>query len=150
MKELVIVGFGDRDRALEVLPQLKRLHFSWSSGLQDAVAVEVESDGRLKLFQGVLLDADPVVENTARWQALLGVLRPVSFRTSKRLAGETGHQAQTVHWFDRLSLKPDFVRNATALLMPDTSAVMAIIEGGEEALGILAGYSDFVVHTDLE
>jgi uncharacterized membrane protein len=149
-KKLIIVGFSDRDRALEVLPQLKRLHFSWSAGLKEAVAVEVESDGRLKLFQGIVLDAAPGKEAFAEWESLLGVLRPVSHRA---LAGSPAkvneRYAQAVHWFDHFSLNQEFVRNAAALLSPDSSAVMAIIDGGEDALGILGGYSRFVLHTQI-
>ena len=48
MQELVMIGFADKHRAIEVLPQLQRLDFHWCTDLQNAVAVEVEKDGWLK------------------------------------------------------------------------------------------------------
>jgi hypothetical protein len=57
--------------------------------------------------------------------------------------------AQAVHWFDHFSLDQEFVHNAAGLLSPDSSAVMAIIDGGEDALGILGSYSRFVLHTQI-
>ena len=58
MKELLIIGFAEKHRALEVLPQLQRLHFDWRGDLQNAVAVEVERDGGLKLFHGLPLESE--------------------------------------------------------------------------------------------
>jgi hypothetical protein len=112
--------------------------------------VEVESDGRLKLFQGVILDAAPGKEAFAQWESLLGVLRPVSHRALTGSPAKVDERhAQAVLWFDHFSLNQEFVRNAAALLSPDSSAVMAIIDGDEDALGILGGYSRFVLHTQI-
>ncbi len=76
MKELLILGFAEKHRALEVLPQLQRLHFDWSGDMQNAVAVEVERDGGLKLFLGLSLDSETSTECTARWRSILGAILP--------------------------------------------------------------------------
>ena len=49
MRELVMIGFAEKHRAVEVLSQLQRLKFDWSADLRNAVAVEVEKDGRFRL-----------------------------------------------------------------------------------------------------
>ena len=56
MAELVMIGFSEKRRALEVLQQLQRLKFGWCDDLNNAVAVEVERDGRLRLLHSHLLD----------------------------------------------------------------------------------------------
>lgn len=56
MHELVMIGFVDKHRAIEVLSQLQRLKFDWCADLQNAIAVEVERDGRLRVHHSQLLD----------------------------------------------------------------------------------------------
>lgn len=64
VEELVMMGFGDKHRAVEVLPQLQRLQFAWSAGLHNAV--EVDSDGRLRVIHGHLLNPSSGVEDVTR------------------------------------------------------------------------------------
>ena len=75
MQELVMIGFADKLRAVEVLPQLQRLKFNWSADLQAAVAVEVENDGRLRLHHNQLLDPAFGSDDVLRWKAVLQALQ---------------------------------------------------------------------------
>lgn len=65
MTELVAIGFSEKHRALEVLPQLQRLKFECCADLSEAVAVEVEKDGRLRLVHSDLLDPAAGWEGTS-------------------------------------------------------------------------------------
>jgi uncharacterized membrane protein len=154
VKELLIIGFADKHRALEVLPQLQRLDLDRSADLHHAVAVEVEKDGRLRLFQGLLLDAATDTEDAGRWKALLSAILPLphpSFSvSSERMAEVQAISVQAGRWVDHLSLDQDFIRNAAALLRPDSSALMAIVRDGEDAQVVMSGYSHFVLHTKIE
>ena len=77
MEELVVMGFGEKHRALEVLPQLQRLRFPWSSNLYNAIAVEVEQDGRLRMMHSQMLDPAGGVDDLMRWKALLSAIVPL-------------------------------------------------------------------------
>jgi uncharacterized membrane protein len=153
MQELVIVGFAEKHRAVEVLTQLQRLQFDWSADLRNAVAVEVERDGRLRLHHSQLLD--PAVGSTMhQWTAILSAIIPLPHipqSSSKETIGEVRTiNAEGDRWL-RIAL-PDreFIRNAAAVLRPGNSAILATIREAQTALTVLSGYSYVVLRTSVE
>ena len=154
MKELVIIGFSEKHRALEVLPQLQRLRFGWTADLNQAVAVEVEKNGRLRLFYGQLLDPADASEEAPQWKAVLSAILPLphvpSSGTSELMSEVHAINAQAGNWLDEFSRKSDFIRDAAALLRPGNSAVFARIHDWRSALPVLLEYSNFVLHTGIE
>lgn len=149
----MIIGFAEKHRALEVLPQLQRLHFSWSGDLHNAATVEVEADGRLKLFQGLLLDTATCDIDILRWKDLLSTILSLPHgprQEPTQTAGAPVLHAQTSSWLERISLDREFTRNAAAILRPDSSAVLAIVRQSDEAIYVMSGYSHFVLHTRIE
>ena len=151
MKELVIIGFSEKHRALEVLPQLQRLQFEWSADLHNAVAVEVERNGRLRLYYGHLLDPAAASEDAPQWESLLSAILPLphvpSSGTTKLMDEVHAINAQAGTWLNEFSLDQDFTRNAAALLRPGSSAIFARINDWKSALTVLSGYSHLVLHT---
>ena len=145
------MGFGDKHRALEVLPQLQRLKFAWSSDLNNAVAVEVESDGRLRLLHSHLLDPASDVDEVARWKALLSAIVPLPHTppsSSPEVSFEfRGMNSAASRWLKHSSLDKDFVRNVAAVLQPGNSAIFALIRDWPSAAPVLSGYSHLVLHT---
>jgi uncharacterized membrane protein len=154
LKELWIMGFSDRHRALEVLPQLRRLHFEWSDDLRDAVAVEVDGNGRFRLFQGLLLDSMSSAHDTAKWRALLNAIVPFPVASASDPAYTIGHMEElTVHvdrWLRQISFDYEFLSDAAALLRPGSSALMAVVQNGRDTVSVMSGFSHFVLHTPLE
>jgi len=153
MQELVIIGFTERHRAVEVLPQLKRLKFDWSADLRNAVAVEIEKDGRLILHHSQLLDP-ACGSNLSRWKAILSAIVPLPHIPQSSTA-ETVAEVRTINaegsgWLKATSLDRDFIRDAAALLRPGNSAILAIIRESQSALGVLSGYSYIVLRTSME
>lgn len=151
MQELVVMGFRDKHRALEVLPQLQRLRFPWSSELHNAIAVEVETDGRLKVTHSHLLDPSSGVDGGLRWKALLSAIvplphAPVSSRPEISVEF-SGVNSAASHWLKSLSLDQDFMRNVAAVLQPENSAIFGIIQDWQSAAPVLSGYSHLVLHT---
>jgi len=153
MQELVIIGFAEKHRAIEVLPQLQRLKFDWSADLRNAVAVEVEKDGRLRLHHSQLLD--PAVGSTMhQWKAILSAIIPLPHMPQSSNA-ETIAEARTINaegnsWL-RIALPDhDFIRNAAAVLRPGNSAILAIIRASQSARAVLSGYSYIVLRTSIE
>jgi uncharacterized membrane protein len=151
VRELIVIGFREKHRALEVLPQLQRLRFDWCSDLNNAVAVEVEKDGRLRLLHSDLLDPATGWEGTSHWKAILSAIVPMPhlLPTSKRaLASEIGAiNAEGLAWLKDFSLDKDFVRDTAALLQPENSAIFATLRDWKQAVRVLSGYSSIVLHT---
>jgi uncharacterized membrane protein len=150
MQELVMIGFTESHRASEVLPQLQRLTFDWSADLRNAVAVEIERDGRLRLHHSQLLDPAAGSEMPS-WRAVLSAIVPLP-HTPKSSSAETLAEVRTINgetdrWLQVISSDREFARNAASLLRPGNSAIFAIIGQAQSALALLGGYSPFVLHT---
>jgi uncharacterized membrane protein len=150
VKELVIVGFTDHLRAVEVLPQLQRLKFNWSSDLRTAIAVQVERDGRLRLHHSQLLDPAHGLDETFRWKAILNAIVPLP-HVPPESAPETASQVRKINaegsnWLRGKSFNDNFIRDASAVLRPGNSAIFAIVHETDSALPVLAGYSPIVLH----
>jgi len=152
-QELVMIGFAENHRAVEVLPQLQRLKFDWCADLQNAVAVEIEKDGRLRLHHSQLLDPASG-SNLPQWKAILSAIVPLPHIPQSSTA-ETVAEVRTINaegrlWLKVTSLDHDFVRNAAALLRPGNSAILAMIRESQSALAVLSGYSYVVLRTSVE
>jgi uncharacterized membrane protein len=153
MQTLMMIGFADKHRAIEVLPQLKRLKFSWCADFEGAVAVEVEMDGRLRLHHSQLLDPAHG-SNVARWKAMLGVIVPMP-HVSQSCSGEAIAElrvayAEGVSWLKETALDKGFIRDAAAMLQPGNSAILAVVNDSQSALAVLSGYSYLVLHTGID
>jgi uncharacterized membrane protein len=150
MQELVMIGFTERHRASEVLPQLQRLTFDWSADLRNAIAVEIERDGRLRLHHSQLLDPAASSEAPA-WKSILSAIVPLPHApqssSAETLAEVRAINGETDRWLKVISSDREFARNAAALMRPGNSAIFAIIGQTQSALALLGGYSPFVLHT---
>jgi uncharacterized membrane protein len=146
-----MIGFSEKQRAVEVLPQLQRLKFEWCTHLSNAVAVEIEKDGRLRLVHSDLLDPATGWEDVSHWKAILSAIVPLPHipPSSKRelISEVRSINAEGGAWLKDFSLDPEFVRDAAALLRPGSSAILAILEKWKPALAVLSGYSCLVLHT---
>lgn len=151
MEELVMIGFTEKLRAVEVLPQLQRLTFDWSADLRTAVAVEVEKDGKVRLHNSQLLDAGSGLNDALQWKAILSAIIPLPHMRAESPA-EIASQVRLINaegsdWLKSASLDRDFIRNAAALLRPGHSAILAVLRDPQSALRVLLGYSQVVLHT---
>ncbi len=153
VEALVVMGFTEKLRAMEVLPQLQRLRFKWSEALRTAVAVQVEDDGRLRLHHSQLLDPESGLDEGLQWKAILSAIVPLPHMPLESSA-EVASKVRAINdkgtsWLKRVSLDRDFVRNVAAVLRPGNSAILAILWDSESALEVLFGYSNIVLHTAL-
>jgi len=146
-----MIGFTEKLRAVEVLPQLQRLTFDWSADLRTAIAVEVEKDNRLRLHHSQLLDPASGMDEALQWKVILNAIIPLPHV----LPESTAHTASQVSfinaegrsWLRRVSLDREFIRNAAAVLCPGNSAILAILHDAQSAVKVLSGYSQVVLHT---
>jgi uncharacterized membrane protein len=153
MQELVVIGFTEKSRAIEVLPQLQQLKFHWCADLQDAVAVEVETDGHLRMLHGQL--SDPASNSNAqRWKAILSAIVPPPHvpqsSTVEVLAEVCTINSYGNRWLKTGSLDSDFIRDAAALLQPGNSAILAVIRKSFPAIAVLMDYSYVVLYTNID
>jgi uncharacterized membrane protein len=153
MRELVMIGFADKHRAIEVLPQLQRLRFDWCADLQNAIAVEVEADGRLRLHHSQLLDPASS-SNTTEWKLILSSIVPISHTLESSSSG-TIAEARAINrgggkWLKSERLDANFLRDAAALLQPGHSAILAIIREASLAPAVLMGYSYVVLRANID
>lgn len=151
MTELVVLGFSEKHRALEVLPQLQRLEYDWRTDFDEAVAVEVEKDGRLRLTYSDLLDPAAGWTEGAQWKALLSAIRPLPHMPAYS-KGAVASEVRLINadgnaWREDFALDQDFVRDAAALLQPGNSAILTTVQEWRPALKELSRYSPFVLHT---
>jgi uncharacterized membrane protein len=153
MKKLVMIGFTEKHRAAEVLTQVRRLTNSWSDDLQDAIAVEVEEDGRLRFLHSHLLDPARNRQDLPSWKALLSAIVPLPHLPASSTAGMASEvraiNAQGSDLLNHPSLDQDFIRNAAAVLRPGHSALLAVVGEWDSAAHALAGYSPVILHTSL-
>jgi uncharacterized membrane protein len=153
MQELMIIGFTESHRAIEVLPQLQRLKFDWCTELQNAAAVEIEKDGRLRLHHSQLLD--PAVGSfMPLWKAILSAIVPLP-HTPQSSTVETIIEVRNINaegssWLKIASLDRDFIRDAAAVLRPGNSAILTMIHESQSARAVLSGYSYIVLRTSIE
>jgi uncharacterized membrane protein len=152
LTELVVMGFTDRYRAAEVLGQLRQLEFGWAADFEGAVAVEVDTQGRLRLSHSRVLD--PAFPDSApAWRALLGAIDPrAASRPSN--ARETGSESRALNaeaqeWQREFMADPEFLRDLGSVLRPGDSAIFAVVIDGDAAVRVLRGYSSVLLHTAL-
>src|SRR5277367_339911 len=130
MEELVMIGFTYKHRAVEVLSQLQRLKFDWCADLQDAVAVEIESNGLLRLNHSQLMDPASG-SNLLLWKSILSAIVPLP-HVPQSSTVETNVEVRNINaqgssWLKIASLDSGFLRDAAAVLLPGNSAILAIV-----------------------
>ena len=146
------MGFSDRYRAEEVLGQLRRLDFSWAPDLENAVAVEIDARGRLRLRHS--LDVDPAFADSAlAWRALLVAIQPPATPPKsawrERASESKALNAEASLWQRAFSSDPTFLRDLGALLRPADSAILAVVTDADAAVRVLRGYTSVLLRTSL-
>ena len=152
LSELVVMGFSDRYRAEEVLGQLRRLDFSWASDLENAVAVEVDARGRLRLRHSLVVDP-AFADSAPAWRALLVAIQPPA-ASHRPVLGERARESQALNaeaslWQRSLMANPSFLRDLSSLLRPGDSAIFAVVTDADAAVRVLRGYSSVLLHISL-
>jgi uncharacterized membrane protein len=146
------MGFTDRYRAEEVLGQLRRLEFRWAADLENAVAVEVDAQGRLRLRHSLVLDPT-FADSAPAWRALLGAIQPPAVphqsASSEGASESRALNAEASLWRHALMANPGFLRDLGSVLYPGDSAILAVLSDADAAVRVLRGYSSVVLRTSL-
>jgi uncharacterized membrane protein len=146
------MGFSDRYRAEEVLGQLRRLDFSWVPEMENAVAVEVDARGRLRLLHSLVLDP-AFADSAPAWTALLVAIQPpatpLRSATQERARESQALNAEALLWQRELMANADFLRDLGAVLRSGDSAIFTVLSDADAAVRVLRGYSSVLLRTSL-
>ena len=165
MSELVMVGFRDQYRAGEVLNELRRRDWEWSSDLDDAVAVMLDQSGKAR----VQLNVDLASGDTGNWMDMWGsLLRTALFIPSgggcggsraPAVAAAVGRngaraacgQGNVGWWKQEVGISETFLRDVGAVVGPETSAIFIRLSTDQIApvLRQLLNYGGMIIHTRL-
>jgi len=160
MATLVAIAYpNEPDRAASAAQDLENLPFAENADLDDAVAVVVNSHGDAKLLQSTDLTTLGALDG-----ALIGLvsavvltfgfpfLAPLVATGALLGAGAIGALTGGVvgHYTD-IGIDDDFVRELSAKLPPDSSALFVLVEGdnAEQVIAELASCGGELLSTDL-
>ena len=152
LSELLVMGFSDQYRAEEVLGQLRRLDFGWAADFENAVAVEVDARGGLRLRHSLVLDP-AFADSAPAWRALLGAIQPPA-APLQPASREGARESQALNaeaslWRRNLMANPQFLRDLGAVLRPGDSAIFVVLSDVDAAVRVLRGYSGVLLRISL-
>jgi uncharacterized membrane protein len=165
--ELIVVGFWDQYRAVDVLNELKQRDWLPIEDLEKAIAVTLDETGNAK----VQLSVDVSASETARWAGLWGSLLGVTlflpcatalanaanqvFTGANGAANSAGifpgAQVDPNWWRLELQISEDFLRDVGAVVKPGASAIFMKLLTQDISVVIrrLHNYASMVIHTTL-
>jgi len=162
VSELIAFVFRDQYRAPEVLNELRRRDWVWVRDLEEAVAVTINNDAKVRIH----LSVDPSTLEAAGWARLWGSLLgktlflPLASRITEVVNGisipsvrsASAHSTLTQEaqwWQETLDLSADFKRDVAAVISPGGSAIFMLLREAHVpmALSHLRDYGDTIIHT---
>ena len=168
MSELIVVGFREPHRGLQVMSELWRLSGGLTPDWYKAVVLSWNVRGRLIVCQNVNLSTGEGVSWGRFWGAfirstLLCVHTDRMTAAAKALVGASGTPSgieterdtseTDVRWWDReIGLPAAFVRDVGAIIQPGDSAILALLQQ-IDYLPLISKIPDFggtLLHTALD
>jgi uncharacterized membrane protein len=166
VSELIVFVFRNQYRAPEVLNELRRHEWRWADDLDDAVAVTLDKQGRVKVHLSIDLSTNELTRRARMWGSLLAVtlylpLPVVTVKAPDRTIGNgraltkspfaTTGQFPDARWWKE-TLSEEFLRDVGAMIGRGDSAIFMILrtKNLSSALRQLRGYGETFLHTLLE
>jgi len=164
VSELVVIFFGDRYRAPEVLNELRRRGWPWSQDMERAIAVTIDPEGATSVHLSVALSKGKGRHWARIWGALLNsalfipsvdqmieaaenvALPPLNASTP---SSDDSVSFEMQWWRDVLAGNDTFTRDVAALLRANSSAILLLLRTPEisKPLTQLRDYGHMIVHT---
>jgi uncharacterized membrane protein len=168
MRQLIVVGFSHRYRAVDVLNELRQMNFDWVVDLEDAVAVYRDNKGKLRIQQSYDLTSGDGAALGGIWGALVGAaLAAIPFTAGVSAAaagpalavgaltggavGAAGGAIDASWWKEDAGIPDDFVKQVGGLVQPGNSAIFALLDTNDpDAVAAqFRGYGGTVLRTNL-
>src|SRR5882762_4171063 len=141
VSELIVFGFRDQYRAVEVLNELKRREWEWVGDLDDAMTITLGQNGRVRVQLNVDLSSGEAVPWASMWGSLLSV---TLFQPTVELmvvAANDVASAYLAHnslgggttaldgkwWKECVGISESFVRDVAAVVKPGGSAIFMLL-----------------------
>lgn len=167
MSELIAFVFRDQYRAPEVLNELRRRDWPWVRDLDDAVAITISENGKVRAHLNVDLSTCQATRWARLWgpllnttlflplaelmiQAVDGIAEPAP--RIRALRNGSDQSVEASWWKDALEHSENFKRDVAASLMPNGSAIFAVLRHTDprKTLRELRNYGDTIVHTTID
>jgi uncharacterized membrane protein len=168
MSEIVVIGFRDSHRGLQVLSELWRLSEGLARDLDTALVLSWESRGKLIVRQSVNLSTGEGVRWGRLWGALIRITLPglhtdemsaaagavtsAAGAPSREGCANNSSQLDAGCWVEQIGLSPEFLRDIGALIQPGDSAIFALLrkQNHQQVARLLPNYGGTLLHTTLD
>jgi uncharacterized membrane protein len=167
MSELIVIGFREPHRSLEVMSELWRLSEGLMTDLEEAVVLSWNAQGKLTVRQSVNLSTGEGVRWGRFWGAfirstLLCVHTDQMTAAAKAVTGvagslsdeasETASEMDVKWWEEEIGLPTGFLRDVGAIIQPGDSAIFALLQHADPLLLIqkMPNYGGTLLHTALD
>jgi uncharacterized membrane protein len=168
MSELVVVGFREPHRGLQVMSELWRLSKGLMADLDKAVVLSWNAEGKLIVCQNVNLSTGEGVTWGRFWggfirTTLLCIHTEQMTAAARAVAGAAGASFDEVsatdtgeidaRWWDRdIGLPTGFLRDVGAIIQPGDSAILALLQQSDylPLIQKLPLYGGTILHTALD
>jgi uncharacterized membrane protein len=146
MSNLIVMTFNSRDEARKVRQTLRELERSGRVSLDDAAVIIKDADGKLDVDNEV----DRGVKIGAIGGGLLGLLLSFLFPLAGIVVGAAG--GALVGRMADLGIDPQFVRDVSTSLQPNSSALFVIVRDAapDIVIAALEPYQGTLYHTTLD
>jgi uncharacterized membrane protein len=167
MSELIVIGFREPHRGLEVMSELWRLSEGLMTDLEEAVVLSWNAQGKLIVRQSVNLSTGEGVRWGRFWGAfirstLLCVHTDQMTAAARAVAGVAGalsdesathtSEMDVKWWEEEIGLPTGFLRDVGAIIQPGDSAIFALLQHADPLLLIqkMPNYGGTLLHTALD
>jgi uncharacterized membrane protein len=167
MSELIVIGFREPHRGLEVMSELWRLSEGLMTDLEEAVVLSWNAQGKLIVRQSVNLSTGEGVRWGRFWGAfirstLLCLHTDQMTAAARAVAGVAGalSDESATHtgemdvkwWEEEIGLPTGFLRDVGAMIQPGDSAIFALLQHADPLLLIqkMPNYGGTLLHTALD
>jgi uncharacterized membrane protein len=135
MSELIVIGFRELHRGLEVISELRRLSNELMADLDKAVVLSWNTEGKLIVRHSVNLSTGEGVRWGRFWGAFIQTTL-LCIHTEQITAGAlfdevpaTDTSEIDARWWDReIGLPAGFLRDVGAIIQPGDSAILALLQ----------------------
>jgi uncharacterized membrane protein len=146
MSDLVVIGFGEENKAFEMRAELAKLQKEYLIKMEDVVVVTKNDKGKIKLHQANNLTSAGAVSG-GFWGMLIGMvfLNPLAGAALGAGAGALSGK------FADIGISDNFIKELGETITPESSALFVLVRKvtPDKVLEALKGFGGTVLKTSL-
>jgi uncharacterized membrane protein len=146
MSDLVVIGFGEENKAFEMRAELAKLQKEYLIEMEDVVVVTKNDKGKIKLHQATNITSAGAVSG-GFWGMLIGMifLNPLAGAALGAGAGALSGK------FADIGISDNFIKELGETFTPESSALFVLVRKvtPDKVLEALKGFGGTVLKTSL-